>query len=232
MIRAALVDDEPLGRQRLRNLLAKRDDFTVIGEASNGVEAVSLIEQKRPDLVFLDIEMPGLNGFDVLERVGKRQMPPTIFVTAHSDWAVRAFEVQALDYLLKPYDGAGFDRVIRRFLDSREKENRTGTRLVARQQGRITILDASDVRWFRSAGDYCEAITAQGPILLDDSLSALSKMLPPGFSRIHRRYIVRLEEIKSVVPATHGDGSLILRDGTKLRYSRRYRAALRHLVRA
>lgn len=230
MIRAVLVDDEALGRQRLRNLLAKQDNFTVIGEACNGLEAITLIEDKRPDLVFLDIQMPGLNGFDVVDRIGKRHMPPTIFVTAHSDWAVRAFEVQALDYLVKPYDSAGFERVVRRFLESKaDSKGFSGARLISRRQGTVTIVDVGDVQWFQAAGDYCEAMTARGPILLDDSLNALSGMLPRFFSRIHRQYIVRLDEIKSIVPTAHGDGFVILRDSTKLRYSRRYRAVLRHL---
>jgi two-component system LytT family response regulator len=240
MIRALIVDDEPLARRHVRQLLAAEPDFEIVGEAEHGGAAIAQIESLRPDLVFLDVQMPETTGFDVIEAIGVEAMPLTVFVTAYDAFAVRAFEVQALDYLLKPFDDLGFARVIgrvrkevanghdraarmRSMFDSLDRE----VRLVARTYGSTRFIGLDEVDWIAAAGDYAEVHSKGGTHLLNESIASLEARLPKAqFARIHRSLIVRLDRIGEVRPLSHGDGIIGLSCGAELRFSRRYRQAI------
>ena len=240
MIRTLIVDDEPLARRRVRQLLAAEPDFELAGEAEHGRAAIEQIESLRPDLVFLDVQMPETTGFDVIEAIGVEAMPLTVFVTAYDAFAVRAFEVQALDYLLKPFDDLGFARVIGRVrkevANGHDRATRMRSmfdslgrvpRLVARSYGSTRFIALEDVDWIAAAGDYAEVHSKCATHLVNESIASLEARLPKTqFARVHRSLIVRLDRIEEVRPVSHGDGILALRCGTELRFSRRYRQAI------
>ncbi|WP_044564130.1 LytTR family DNA-binding domain-containing protein [Azospirillum sp. B4] len=237
MIRTLIVDDEPLARLRLRNLLAAESGFSLIGEAFHGEMAVALIEAERPDLVFLDIQMPTMDGFEVIAAIGADTMPTTVFVTAYNDFAIKAFEVQALDYLLKPFDDIRFGQVLDRVRKGRRSSGErltqvlglipTPPRLIARSRGVTRVIDLEEVDWISAAGDYAEVHCGHRAWLVNDSLSALATRLPlADFARIHRSAIVRLDRVAEVTTTAHGDGTLILKTGLRMRFSRRYRTSL------
>lgn len=241
MIRTLIADDEPLARRRLRSLLEAETDFVVMGEALHGEMAVTMIEAQRPDLVFLDIQMPAMTGFEVIAAVmgqgGANAMPDTVFVTAYDEFAVKAFEVQALDYLLKPFDDIRFTQVLNRVRNGRAASGErltqvlgripTPPRLIARSRGVTRIIRFEEIDWISAAGDYAEVHCGDRAWLVDDSLSALTTRLPlADFARIHRRAIVRLDRVSEVTTTAHGDGILTLKTGMQMRFSRRYRTAL------
>jgi two-component system LytT family response regulator len=240
MIRTLVVDDEPLARRAVTGLLAPHDDFALVGEADHGAAAVAQIAALRPDLVFLDVQMPEMDGFGVMEAVGPEAMPITVFVTAFDAHAVRAFEVQALDYLLKPFDDLRFGRVLERVRRQRSSDTNRGDRLrsvldalspaprlVARANGAAHLIRLEEIDWIAAAGDYAEVHAGGRAQLVDESLAALEARLPrDAFARIHRSAIVRLDRIVEVRPGAHGDGSLRLACGAELRFSRRYRAPI------
>lgn len=230
MIRTLIVDDEPLARRAVRQSLAGVGDFEVVGEARHGAEAVAAIGTLRPDLVFLDVQMPEMDGFGVVDVIGVEAMPLTVFVTAFDAYAVRAFEAEALDYLLKPFDDQRFARVIervRRQIGTSDQHRRllgAQARLVVRGNGTARLIRLDEIDWIGAAGDYAEVHTRGGARLLDESLASLEARLPGAeFARIHRSAIVRLDRLAEILPGTHGDGMVRLRCGAELRYSRRYR---------
>jgi two-component system, LytTR family, response regulator len=237
MIRTLIVDDEPLARRRIRALLAA--DFTVVGEAGHGEMAVAMIEDLRPDLVFLDVHMPGMSGIEVIEAVGADVMPLTVFVTAYEAFAVRAFEVRALDYILKPFDDIRFSQVLERVrnhskgrkhalsLKAAVKDAERLPRLIARSHGAVRLIAFDDIDWIAGAGDYVEVYEKGRSHLVNETLSALTNRLPASaFIRVHRSAIVRFDRIREVRPGTHGDGVIRLTGGEEVRFSRRYRQAL------
>jgi two-component system LytT family response regulator len=251
VIRAAIVDDEPLAREGLRIWLAREADVTVAGEAGSPRDAVAMILRERPDLVFLDVQMPGGNGFDVIEAIGGEHLPEVIFVTAHERHALRAFDVSALDFLLKPVREERFRAALakaRRELergDAREGPARLsalldhlrspapqgGTRRIERfavkLRGRFVIVPAAEVRWIGAAGNYAELHVAGGSHLVRTTLAELEAGLDPArFARIHRGTMVRVDCVREVIPATHGDCDVALDDGVTLKLSRRYRSRL------
>jgi two-component system LytT family response regulator len=242
-IKALIVDDEPLAREGLRNLLGRIKDVEVTGECADGVQAIDDIRSKRPDLVFLDIQMPEINGFDVVEQVGPGSMPAVVFVTAFDEHAMRAFDVYALDYLLKPVDP---DRLVvsvervRAYLAGTRKEE-TGERLerlledirngkkypdriMVKTPGRITFLDVKEIDWIEAQGDYI-CIHAKGKKhLIRDRISEIEKRLDPTlFARVHRSTIVCLAQIRELQPLFSGEYSVLLFSGEKLTMSRSYR---------
>jgi two-component system, LytTR family, response regulator len=249
MMRVAIVDDEAPARSALRILLAERTDFDVVAECRNGAEAVDLIRQVPLDLVLLDVQMPGLDGFGVVATVGAGEMPPTVFVTAFDAYAVRAFEVQAIDYLLKPFDGARFhaalDRVVGRVNERRSAEwaHRVGevmqqcaqtaqptvrTRLPVPLGERITFVDASDVDWIAAAGQSVVLHVGAQQYTLRQTLQVTLASLPTqGFVQIHRSHAVNLARVKELVRLGKGDAQVVLTTGQQLRLSRRYRERLR-----
>lgn len=251
-IRTLIVDDEPLARQRVRKLLELDPDITVLGECGDGEQAVAEVCQSHPDLMFLDVQMPALDGFGVLQalRASTADMatalPVVIFVTAHDRYALKAFEVNALDYLLKPFDKARFAAALERAktqvrqgsavtLDARLQKllqiietRRPGPeRLMIKSDGRIYFVRIDQIDWIESAGNYVRLHVGKEIHLMRESLSALEKKLNPSrFVRIHRSTIVNLECMRELQPAFHGDYVIILHDGTELPVSRSCRDKL------
>jgi two-component system LytT family response regulator len=246
-IRALIVDDEPLARERMRNMLGPETDVDVVGEASDGLEAVDAILEQSPDLVFLDVQMPKLDGFEVIQTVGAERMPSVVFVTAYDQHALRAFEVQAIDYLLKPFDRDRFQgalKRVRRQLDSADtgdlnrrlialvrdlKGDRPvrSDRLVVKSGGRLFFLRAEEIDWIEAAGNYVRLHVGSEAHLLRETMNSIeSRMNPETFFRIHRSHIVNIERIKELQPWFNGEYVVVLRNGTKLTLSRGYRERL------
>lgn len=240
MIRTLIVDDEPLARRAVRAPLEAHGAFEVVAEAGHGSAAVDAIGALRPDLVLLDVQMPEMSGFEVIEAVGVEAMPLTVFVTAFDAYAVRAFEAQAFDYLLKPFDdlrlGRVLNRVCRQLATGREYAERLRSmlagldeapKLVARSHGMARLVRLDEVDWIAAAGDYVEVHASGRALLLDESMASLEARLPTAeFARIHRSTIVRLDRLAEIRPGTHGDATVWLACGTGLRLSRRYRAGI------
>jgi two-component system LytT family response regulator len=248
-IRALIVDDEPLARERLRALLAGDPDVEVVGECSDGREAIAAVREHRPDLLFLDVQMPKLDGFQVLEAIGPEHLPVVIFVTAYDCYALRAFEVHALDYLLKPFDRQRFDKALGR-AKTRIQRSRTADvsqqlvglledvkaarkpleRLVIKSAGRVFFLRLEEIDWIEAAGNYTRLHVGSETHLLRETMGGLeTKLDPDKFLRIHRSTIVNIERIQELQPWFHGDYVVILRDGTQLTMSRNYRQKLQDL---
>lgn len=249
-IRAIIVDDEPLAREGVRLHLNGETDIEVVGEAGTGEEAVTLIETVRPDLLFLDVQMPGIDGFGVLDAIGPTHMPVTIFTTAYDEFALRAFDAHAIDYILKPYDAERFHMAIERArlqltgrrkatiderLDSLLEELRTRNqyleRLVVRAGGRILILRVSEIDWIEAASNYVRLHAGGKEYLLRETMTALeAKLDPMEFVRIHRSTIVRVDRIRELEPLFQGDYVVVLEDTTRLTSSRGYRERLQELL--
>lgn len=245
-IRTVIVDDEPLARQRLRTLLRDAHDFEIVEECADGAKAIQAVETLRPDLLFLDIQMPEINGFDVLMAIDGRHCPLVVFVTAYDQYALKAFEVHALDYLLKPFDDDRFDLVLERvrarlaqdrsdqrhdrlidFVQQLRSERPMQDRLLVKSGGCITLLDQRRIDWIEAAGNYMK-IHAGGEVhLVRETMSSLLKQLNPArFTRIHRSFIVHLERIKEFIPSGKGEFHVILHNKQRLTLSRKYRPLL------
>jgi two-component system LytT family response regulator len=239
--RALIVDDEILARQRIRQMLQGETDIEVVQECSNGLEAVEAIEQAQPDLVFLDIQMPELDGFGVLEAVGPDRMPATIFITAYDQYAVHAFDVNAVDYLLKPFDKERFQKTLQRIREGKgkpageqrkmedlltevRKDQPFLERILVRVGERQALLKVSQVQWVEAEDNYVRLHVEGGSHLLRQTMNAMSQKLDPHqFRRIHRSAIVNMDYIKELQPWSSGDYLVIMRDGTRLTLSRTYR---------
>ena len=225
-IRAFIVEDEPLARTRLTRLLKLRDDVEVAGSAADGDTALEKIPAADPDLVFLDIQLPGLGGFDVLKELGGRARPFVIFTTAYDQYAVKAFEVQAIDYLLKPFDEERLNAALDRALPL-IRGARPGGRFIVKSGGRILFLGADDISWIAAADNYVYLHTNGASHLVRTTLRALEKTLDAErFVRVHRSAIVNIDAIDRIEPMAHGDSAIILRGGTRLTASRTYRDRL------
>jgi two-component system LytT family response regulator len=251
VIRVAIVDDEPVAREGLRLWLSREDDLELAGEAGSPREAVALVLRERPDLLFLDVQMPEGDGFDVLESIAGEHLPEVVFVTAHERHALRAFDLAAVDFLLKPVREERFrlalDRARRELSRGAEREGprrlsalldhvRAGegpgaspylARFAVRTRDRFVIVPASDVRWIGAAGNYAELSVDGGTHLVRATIAELERRLDPSrFARIHRATLVSLDRVREVIPASHGDFDVVLDDGTKLKLSRRFRDRL------
>ena len=240
-IKALIVDDEPLARQRIRQLLADESDFEVAGEAGNGLEAVTIIDSLRPDLVFLDIQMPELDGFGVIEAIGVDRMPPTLFVTAFDAHAVKAFEVHAMDYLLKPFDRDRFRRALawvrehpkvlggeeggfKSLLTELEPSHPRPDRFLVRNGDRWVLVKTAAIQWVEAEDNYVRLHVEGASHLLRHTMSGmLSRLDPKQFKRIHRSAIVNLDYIRELQPWSGSDLAVFMRDGTRLTLSRTYR---------
>jgi len=236
-MRVLVVDDEPLARAGLRIRLEREADVAIVGEADSGLAAVEAIRTLAPDLVFLDVQMPDLDGFDV---VREARPPRVVFVTAHEQHALRAFEVSALDYLLKPVDDARLQDALakaRRALAPDERLERLlahldartfARRLVARDRDRFVLVPVEEIRYVAAAGNYAEIHdTAGRALLVRATLESLERRLDPAeFARIHRSTLVRLACARDLRPDAHGDFDLTLDDGTRLPVGRAYRDRL------
>jgi two-component system LytT family response regulator len=234
-IRTLIVDDEPLGRQRLRGLLDADPDVEVVGECADGAEALAALRSEPCDLVFLDVEMPGLSGLDVARRLGPQRLPAIVFVTAHRDYALPAFEVRAVDFLLKPFDRARFQQTMGWAKEQLAREGDAAARpagkplerVTIKSGGRIYFVKAEDIDWVEAAGNYLRLHSGGQTHLLRETLSNLAARLDPErFWRIHRSTLVNVDRVQELQPLFHGDYAVILRDGTQLTLSRSYRASL------
>ena len=230
-IRALVVDDESLARRNLTVLLNRDPDIGSVAECASGLDAIQEIRKSKPDLVFLDVQMPECGGFDVLELLG-RDLPPTvIFVTAYDEYALRAFEAGALDYLLKPFDDARFGRALSR---AKEKlahylppQPRAPERLVVRSRGQVLFVSVADIDWIEAAGYYACLHVGSDTHILRRSLSELEQDLgDEKFVRIHRSLVVNLERIRGLELQTGGEYEVVLKSRVRLRLSRRYRKRL------
>lgn len=245
MIRALIADDEAPARRKLRDLLSRESDFEVVAEAGDGAEAVEAIRAASPDIVFLDIQMPRLDGFGVIQEVGVEAMPLVVFVTAYDEHALKAFEVHALDYLLKPFAPSRFERLLERVrrqlepaaagdLAQRIERLLATVRpapdyprqiLVEKDEGRQVLLAVDQIDRICAAGNYLRFVSQGTEFRRRGTLRDLEGRLDPArFLRLNRSEIVRLEAIREVQPWFHGDARVVLHDGTLLTWSRRYRA--------
>lgn len=245
-IRTLIVDDEPLARSRIRDLLSGDDDLMVIGECSDGDQAIISILQHKPDLVFLDIQMPERDGFEVISVVGKENMPEVIFVTAFDEYALRAFDVYAIDYLLKPYTEARFRQALERTKEQLSKDNKPGAderllallesikpaqdylkRITVNTRGRLSFLETNKIDWVKAEGNYARLYVGPDTFHLRETISNLETQLDRAqFIRINRSTIVNINYIKELQQLFHGDYKVLLQDGTELTLSRRFRHRL------
>lgn len=236
-----IVDDEPAARRKLARFLADSDGVHVVGEAKNGREAVDAITERRPDLVFLDIQMPDMTGFDVIDAIAESpQIPAIVFVTAYDQYAVRAFEVSAVDYLLKPYDRERFETALNRarktatqtapsslwnVLEALRPADRYARRLLVTQDGRSRFVGTAEIVRCEADRNYAVVHTRSGEYTLRTTLDALEQKLDPQqFVRIHRSHLVNIDAIGVIHPWFHGDYKIALKDGAELMWSRRYAA--------
>jgi two-component system LytT family response regulator len=230
-IRALIVDDEPLARRGIRQLLAPYSGIVVVGECRDGTEAVRALARDKPDLVFLDIQMPGLDGIGVTRIHGVERMPITVFVTAHDEFAVRAFEAQALDYLVKPLSEARFRVTMSRVLERLRTRGRN--RIAVQTGGGELLLDDGEIDWIEAQDDHAAIHAGSKRYRVRQSLAAFESLLDPArFARVHRSAIVRLDHVRELTTMEGGGETIVmLRDGTTLPVSRRRLARLRARLR-
>jgi two-component system, LytTR family, response regulator len=235
-IRAIIVDDEPLAREGVRQALSEETDVEVLAECADGVEAIKAVEKHRPDLLFLDVQMPRLNGFEVLEALEPEQIPAVIFTTAHDEHAIRAFEVNALDYLLKPFKQARFQKALQRareqlharggsgidpqisgLLANLRRNASGGPRILVKSPDRILFLKPDDIDHIEAAGNYLVLHSGKERHIARDTMTAMeNRLAAAGFMRISRSVIVNLSRIRELQPLGAGEYSVILKTGARL----------------
>ena len=255
-IKTIIADDEPLAREKIRTLLAEDPDIELIGECADGIETVTAIRNQQPDLVFLDVQMPELDGFGVLKALRHSNMPTLIFVTAYDQYALQAFEVHALDYLLKPFDRERFQKALQRAKEhirkeksgevneklltllqdlksekSNHHERKYLERLVIKAGGRVTFLKTAEIDWIEAAGNYIRLYIGKDSHLLRDTMNNIqTKLDPEKFLRIHRSTILKIDRIKELQPWHQGEYVVTLQNGKQLTSSRSYRHQLSTLL--
>jgi two-component system, LytTR family, response regulator len=249
-IRTIIVDDEPLARRGLRRLLNAHDDIEIVAECANGRQAIETINELEPELLLLDIQMPEVDGFKVIAEVGTDRIPAVIFITAFDRHAVRAFEIQALDYLVKPVDGERFNKALvraRKHIAAREKsdlgarlqgllssitpQTRYPVRLAVKSRERIKLVEAGEIDWIEAADNYVCLHVGAETHLLREKMSALESRLDPAqFLRVHRSTIVNVGRIKELRPLFRGAYEIVLRDGTRVSSARKYHNKLLGLL--
>jgi two-component system LytT family response regulator len=251
-IRTAIVEDEPHARTLLRSMLvARHREIEIVVEAEDGPSAVDAIRRHRPDLVFLDVQLPEMNGFEVLDAVGAESLPVVIFVTAFDQYALRAFDVHAVDYLLKPFDAEHLDRSVSRAVATLDRRGateitrrmtellaevqgarrRTSRRIPVRADGRTRFVEIADIDWIEADDKVLRIHAGRDVHVIRDTMSSLEARLDPEvFLRLHRGAIVNVRRIHEVQPWFQGDYLVILKDGTKLTSGRTYRENLRRLL--
>lgn len=246
-----LVDDEPLAREGLRMLLSGDLDITAIYEAKDGRDAVDAIREKRPDLVFLDVQMPEMDGFAVVKEIGPDLMPALVFVTAHDKYAIQAFEINAIDYLLKPVTAQRFHEALARaktrlqikppseqasrqilsLLETMASPRRYVKRLAVRSAGKTIFVEVEEIDWIEAAENYVQLHTGRASHLVHVAMTALEKSIDPEvFLRIHRSVMVNVTRIKELQPAQHGEYVITLTDGVRLQSGRAYSEKLKSLA--
>jgi two-component system LytT family response regulator len=245
-IKTIIVDDEPLARERISQLLSKESNLEIVAECGDGLAAISAINERRPDLMFLDVQMPELSGFDVLRELDAERMPAIIFVTAFDQYTIQAFDAHAVDYLLKPFSEERFrqavsrarerlqqsaekgsDERFRRLLDHFKPNKSFLERLIVNHQNRLIPINVADVDWIETYGNYLKIHTGKKIYLSRGTMNDLETRIDPEkFLRIHRATLVNLDRIKELQPMFGGQYAVILRDGTELTLSRNYRKAI------
>lgn len=238
-LRVLIVDDEPLARSRLRGMLRGEAGLELVGECTNGEEALATITQQTPDLVFLDMQMPGMDGLQVVTRLPTGRQPAIVFATAHEQYAVDAFDVAAVDYLLKPFDVDRLRLALQRARDflqggaaarspaGSETSAPWRERLVVRTDGRIVFVRLTEIIWVEADDNYVVLHLTSGRLMLRDTLTAIEERLDPAsFARVNRSALVQVDQIRELQLAQHGDYTVVLRDGTKLPLSRSLRGQL------
>ena len=244
MIRTLIIDDVQLARERLKRCLADEPEVQIVGECDNGIEAVASIRNLSPDLIFLDVQMPALDGFGVLEELKGEHVPVVIFVTAYNEYAIQAFEVNALDYLLKPVDCTRLSKAVERAksqlaqpppvddIDSRframlediKASSKFLKRLTIKLTGPTILLPTDEIDWVESYGNYLKVHAGRESHLIRGTMQSLeAKLDPETFVRVHRSAIVNIEKIKEIYPRSNGDQDLVLQNGQQLMLSRKYR---------
>ena len=245
-IRTLVVDDEAMARERVLSLLLQQPDIEVVGECADGAQAVAAIERLEPELVFLDVQIPVMDGFGVIRAVTPQRMPMVVFTTAYDEYALRAFEVHALDYLLKPFDGPRFLRTLERARERLERQragdlgkrllamvqdlkperSQNADRLVVKSGGRIYFIRIDEIDWIDAAGNYVRLHVKGESHLFRETMSAMEQRLDSSrFVRIHRSHIVNSDRIKELLPG-NGEHVVVLRSGVRLTLSRGYREKL------
>jgi len=239
-IRTLVVDDEELARDRIQSLLAEQPDVEIVGVCTDGPSAVETIDKTQPDLVFLDVQMPGMDGFEVIDNIDKNHAPAVVFVTGHDAHALRAFEIHALDFLLKPFDQTRFEKALDRargllnrdraggldprlvsLLEELHEERKYSERLIVKSGGRVFFVRTEEIDWVEASGNYVKIHTKNDAHLLRESMKNMEARLDPKtFVRIHRSAIVNIDRIKELEPWFHGEYIVIMRDGTRLTASR------------
>ncbi len=245
-IRTMVVDDEPMARERLLALLGQEKDIEIIGECADGSQAISAIQQQQPDLVFLDVQMPACDGFRVIEDVGPERMPAVVLVTAYDEYALKAFEVHAIDYLLKPFGRDRFQqslqharahverrragdlgRQLMALVQDVKPEPQRMDRLVVKSGGRVFFLRTDDLHWVEAAGNYVRLhLTAESHLFRETMNNMEARLDGQRFVRIHRSRIVNADRIKELQPWFNGEYVVVLNNGTRLTLSRGYRERL------
>jgi len=250
MIRIVVVADEPIAREGVRRQLVCEPGVEIVAECGDGLVAVETIRELAPDLVFLDVQMPGMDGFEVTRAIGIDVMPAVVFVTAYDKYALQAFEVNAVDYLLKPFDGERFQKAFQRarlqierrtteainekleaLLESMRPQQRYLERLVVKSAGRIFFLAVAEIDWIESADNYVNLHCGRESHLIRETLSGLeSKLDPEEFLRVRHSAIVNLKRIRELRPLFKGEYEIVLQNGVKLTSSRRYRNKIMQIL--
>ena len=235
--RVLVVDDEPPARRTIKSLLAAHDRVEVVGECDHAAAAVAAIRELRPDVLFIDVQMPGATGLEVVHTAGLGAVPIVVFTTAYSEYALDAFEAQAFDYLLKPFSDERFDQVLTRVLSALERArpvefNRVPRTVTVRDAGRILVIPVSEIDWIE-AEDYCTRIHAGGrnPLVRRSMRSLLDELEADAFMRTHRSAIVNLARVRELRPLPSGEAELLLASGEKVRVSRAHRPELESRLR-
>ena len=244
MIRTLIIDDVQLARERLKRCLAAEPEVQIVGECENGTEAVASIRALSPDLIFLDVQMPALDGFGVLEALRGERTPVVIFVTAYNEYAIQAFDVNALDYLLKPVDCVRLSKAVSRaksqlvqpappddldnrfraMLEDLKTSSKFLKRLTIKLTGHTILLPTNEIDWIESYGNYLKVHAGRESHLIRGTMQSIeAKLDPEMFVRVHRSAIVNIEKIKEIYPRSNGDQDLVLQNGQQLMLSRKYR---------
>jgi two-component system LytT family response regulator len=248
LLRCLIVDDEPLARRRLKGLLKDEPDVEIAGECEDGPSAVATTKRLTPDVIFLDVQMPGMSGFDVIDALGPAHRPAIVFVTAYDDYALQAFDAHAVDYLLKPFDRKRLrhalgraraltlhDQDLGRRLSAMMADIRGGVpedRVAVRARDRVYFVRADEIDWIEASGHYVTLHTGRNEHLIRNTITNLESRLDPRrFARVHRSVIVNIDRIRELLPAFHGEFTIVLRDGTRLQSSRGHSERLQALVR-
>lgn len=242
-IRTLIVDDEPWARTRIASLLAAEPDFSLLEPCAGGAEAIRAIVDQAPQVVFLDVRMPDIDGFEVVDAIGVDAMPLVVFATAFEDYALKAFDAGALDYLLKPFDEERFRRALDRVrrelqaprhpaaladvMQGLRRERGYAERLVIHTSGRVVFLKVADIDWLEASGNYVMIHSGREKFLMRDTLRALGERLDPArFVRLHRSAVVNIERLRELLPWSRGEQIAVLRDGTQLTIGRAFRERL------